>query len=74
VLYEARIKSALGVAATDMLLADNGASAQTTAAERQAAGMYYAGGNWATSGQVYANSVMAKAAQFQADIDTLAGS
>jgi len=83
VLYEAKIKSALGVAATDpwnalhaivatgVLLSDNGAGSRTYSAEHTAAARYFAGGNWASSGQTYANSVMAKAAKFQADIDTL---
>jgi membrane-bound lytic murein transglycosylase B len=80
-VYEPRIKGALGVAAADpwnplhaimatgLYLADVGAAGD----EHTAAAKYYAGGNWATSGQVYANSVMAKAAAFQADIDTLEG-
>lgn len=80
-VYGARVKSSLGVAASDpwnplhaivatgLYLADVGAAGS----EHTAAAKYYAGGNWATSGQVYANSVMAKAASFQADIDTLEG-
>lgn len=80
-VYEPRIKGSLGVAAADpwnplhaivatgLYLADVGAAGN----EHTAAAKYYAGGNWATSGQVYANSVMAKAASFQADIDTLEG-
>lgn len=85
VLYENRIKSGLGIANTDpwnplhaimatgLLLADNGATGGSYAAEHTAAAKYYAGGNWASSGQTYANSVMDKAAKFQADIDTLGG-
>lgn len=85
VMYEARIKSSLGVAATDpwnslhaitatgLYLADVGAGAKTYQAEHTAAAKYYAGGNWATAGQGYANSVMSKAAAFQKDIDTLEG-
>lgn len=85
VMYESRIKSALGVATTDpwnalhaitatgLYLADVGASGGSAAAEHTAAAKYFAGGNWASSGQAYANSVMEKAARFQADIDTLGG-
>lgn len=81
--YEARIKSSLGVAAADpwnslhaivatgLYLADVGASGGSYQAEHTAAARYYAGGNWATAGQTYANSVMGKAAKFQADIDVL---
>ncbi|HEX5774387.1 MAG TPA: lytic murein transglycosylase [Candidatus Paceibacterota bacterium] len=83
--YENRIKSALGVAASDpwnplhaitatgLYLADLGAGAQTYDAEHRAAAQYYAGGNWATSGQGYASSVMSKAANFQHDIDIISG-
>jgi len=80
---EAQLKSKLGIAATDpwnplhaivatgiYLAAVGGTS---SGAEHTAAAKYYAGGSWATSGQVYANSVMAKAAVFQDDIDTLGG-
>lgn len=82
--YEARLRSALGVAnpdpwngghaimATGLYLADVGAAGGSYTAEHTAAARYYAGGNWATSGQNYANSVMAKAAAFQTDIDFLA--
>ncbi|HEX2792541.1 MAG TPA: lytic murein transglycosylase [Candidatus Paceibacterota bacterium] len=81
--YESRLKSALGVSATDpwsashaimatgLYLADVGATGGSYTAEHTAAARYYAGGNWATSGQNYANSVMAKAAAFQSDIDFL---
>lgn len=83
--FEARIKSALGVGATDpwnalhaitatgLYLAGVGAAGGTTQAEHTAAAKYYAGGNWAVAGQGYANSVMEKARKFQADIDTLGG-
>jgi membrane-bound lytic murein transglycosylase B len=83
--YEARIKSALGVAASDpwnplhaitatgLYLADLGAGAGSYEAEHRAAAQYYAGSRWATSGQGYANSVMGKAANFQRDIDVLEG-
>lgn len=82
--YEGRLKSALGVAATDpwnpghaimataLYLQDLGAAAGGSA-EHRAAAQYYAGGNWATAGQGYANSVVGKAVKFQADIDILAG-
>jgi membrane-bound lytic murein transglycosylase B len=81
-VYEPRIRSSLGVAATDpwnplhaivatgLYLADVGAAGGS---EHTAAAKYYAGGNWASAGQVYAGSVMSKAAAFQADIDTLEG-
>lgn len=82
---ENRIKSSLGVAATDpwnalhaitatgLYLAGVGAAGGTSQAEQTAAAKYYAGGNWAVAGQGYANSVMEKARKFQADIDTLGG-
>ena len=80
-MYEGRIKAALGVSAADpwnashavmatgLYLADVGAAGGTYLAEHTAAARYYAGGNWATSGQGYGNSVMSKAAAFQKDID-----
>ncbi|MES2931723.1 MAG: lytic murein transglycosylase [Patescibacteria group bacterium] len=82
-MYEGRIKSALGVGAADpwnalhaitatgLYLSDGGAAGGSYIAEHTAAAKYYAGGNWATSGQGYGNSVMAKAAAFQKDIDFL---
>lgn len=82
-MYEGRIKSALGVSAADpwnalhaitatgLYLADVGANGGTYVAEHTAAARYYAGGNWATSGQGYGTSVMNKAAAFQKDIDFL---
>ncbi|HRH55862.1 MAG TPA: lytic murein transglycosylase [Candidatus Paceibacterota bacterium] len=82
-MYESRIKSTLGVSAADpwnashaimatgLYLADVGAGGGTYLAEHTAAAKYYAGGNWASSGQGYGNSVMAKAAAFQNDIDFL---
>lgn len=82
-MYEGRIKSALGVGAADpwnpahavmatgLYLADVGAGGGTYIAEHTAAARYYAGGNWATSGQGYGTSVMSKAAAFQRDIDFL---
>lgn len=84
-LYEERLKSALGVSATDpwnprhaitatgLYLQNVGAAGGSYTAEHTAAAKYYAGGNWASSGQGYANSVMAKAAAFQKDIELLDG-
>jgi membrane-bound lytic murein transglycosylase B len=83
VLVEARVKSALGVSATDpwnpshaimatgVYLADRGASAGTDTAERTAAARYNGSG---LAAQIYANNVMDKAAKFQKDIDVLNGS
>ena len=83
-LFEPRLKSALGVSATNpwnaghaimatgVYLADVGASVGGYSAEHRAAATYYAGSGWATRGQTYANSVMAKATKFQEDIDFLA--
>lgn len=80
--YEARLQATLGVAATDpwnaqhaimataLYLQALGAAAGSDA-EHRAAAQYYAGGNWATSGQGYANSVIGKAANFQNDINIL---
>jgi peptidoglycan hydrolase CwlO-like protein len=61
--------------ATAMLMADNGATAQTPAAERLATLRYYAGWGGATNPAYafYGDGVMGFAAQFQSDIDTLAG-
>ncbi|MES2668179.1 MAG: lytic murein transglycosylase [Patescibacteria group bacterium] len=82
-MYEGRIKSALGVPAADpwnalhaitatgLYLSDGGAAGGSYIAEHTAAAKYYAGGNWATSGQGYGTSVMSKAAAFQRDIDFL---
>jgi membrane-bound lytic murein transglycosylase B len=82
-MYEGRIESALGVAAADpwnalhaitatgLYLSDVGAGGGTYLAEHTAAAKYYAGGNWASSGQGYGTSVMNKAAAFQKDIDFL---
>jgi len=81
--YEGKIKSALGLAAADpwnalhaitatgLYLADIGAASRTYAGEHRAAAQYYAGGNWATSGQGYANSVMGKVENFERDIAVL---
>ncbi|MBU0750205.1 lytic murein transglycosylase [Patescibacteria group bacterium] len=82
-MYDARIRSALGVSAanpwnaqhavmaTGLYLSDVGANGGTYLAEHTAAARYYAGGNWATSGQNYGTSVMNKASAFQKDIDFL---
>lgn len=81
--YAGRVATAAGVKvadpwnpqhafiATSVYLADLGASAQTYAAEFEAAGRYYAGGNWQTAGKGYATSVLSHAAIFQANIDFL---
>lgn len=65
----------VAIMATAMLMADNGASAQTPATERLAALRYFAG--WAgASNKAYAfygDGVMKFAAQFQQSIDQLAG-
>jgi len=83
-LFEPRLKVALGVPATNpwnaghaimatgLYLADVGAAAGTYTGELNAACRYYSGG--ACSGgaiTTYGNSVMAKAAKFQQDIDFL---
>lgn len=82
--YSRRVAQAAGVAvadpwnpehafiATSMKMQDLGASAQTYSAEFQAAGKYYAGGNWQTAGQGYATSVLNHAKGFQDNIDFLA--
>jgi peptidoglycan hydrolase CwlO-like protein len=82
-IYEKRIASALGVSVADpwsaraavmamgLFLQDLGASKQTYSAEREAAGRYYAGGNWQKSGLGYAASVLKFAEQYQEDIDFL---
>lgn len=82
-MYEGRLKTALGVTATNpwdamhaimatgLYLQDVGAAGSVYTAEHTAAARYYAGGAWATSGQNYANQVMQKAAGFQKNIDIL---
>ncbi len=81
--YEARIEAATGdavanpwdakdaVMATALYMKDLGAGAQTYSAERKAAAMYYAGGNWAKYGLSYAASVLNFADQYQENIDFL---
>ncbi len=63
------------IMATAMLMADNGAGAQTPAAERLAAQRYFAG--WANAKKpayaFYGDSVMEFAAAFQRDINLLSG-
>jgi peptidoglycan hydrolase CwlO-like protein len=64
------------IMATAMLMADNGADAQTRAAERLAAMRYFAG--WAGASNpafsFYGDGVMGFAAKFQQDINQLGGS
>ncbi|MGE5540705.1 MAG: hypothetical protein ACM3TU_00240 [Bacillota bacterium] len=82
-----QVKRLLGVAAADpwnnlhaivatgVYLQALGGAGGSYAAEHTAAAKYYAGGGWAGgAGQAYANSVMDYAAEFQNDINTLAGS
>lgn len=81
--YEGRIASAFGVTvgdpwnpqhaimATALFLQDLGAARGGYSAEREAAGRYYAGGNWATYGLGYAASVLKHATTYQGDIDFL---
>jgi membrane-bound lytic murein transglycosylase B len=83
--YGPRIASAAGEAvanpwapqdaimAMSLYLGDLGAGAGGYTAEHTAAAKYYAGGAWATSGQAYANQVMAKVAGIQQNIDFLKG-
>lgn len=65
----------VAIMATAMLMADNGASAQTRAAERLAALRYFAGYGGASNPAYafYGDGVMEFAAQFQQDINQLAG-
>ena len=82
-LYQGRPAAALGVPAADpwipkhaimatsLFLKDLGAGAHTYTTEREAAGRYYAGGNWATLGLGYAASVLAYATEYQENIDFL---
>jgi len=86
VMFEERIKAALGVPAsnpwnaehaimaTALYLADVGAGAQTYTAERNAACRYYSGGACPGTGGAtdgYGTSVVNKATKFQQDIDFL---
>lgn len=82
-VYEPRIAAALGVTtpnpwsagdaimAMSLYFADLGAGAGGYTAEHTAAAKYYAGGGWATTGQAYANQVMARVAAIQKNIDFL---
>ena len=83
-LFEPRLKLALGVPATNpwnaghaimatgLYLSDVGASLQSYTAERDAACKYYSGRACAAGpGIAYGDSVMAKAAKYQQDIDFL---
>lgn len=84
-LYESRIAAAFGISAADpwnpehaimataIFLQDLGAARGGYSAEREAAGRYYAGGNWASLGLSYAASVLAHAETYQNDIDFLSG-
>lgn len=81
--YEGRIASAFSVPAGDpwnpqhaimataLFLQDLGASRGGYSAEREAAGRYYAGGNWAVYGLGYASSVLGHAEVYQENIDFL---
>jgi len=82
-LYDARIAQAFGIGAADpwnpehaimataIFLQDLGAGRGGYSAEREAAGRYYAGGNWASLGLGYAASVLSHSEQYQTDIDFL---
>jgi membrane-bound lytic murein transglycosylase B len=82
-MYEGRIATAFGISvadpwnpehaimATAIFLQDLGAGRGGYSAEREAAGRYYAGGNWASLGLGYAASVLSHTEQYQADIDFL---
>ena len=87
-LFTPRLKTALStsepnpwdakhaIMATAIYLADLGASGQTYTSERNAACRYYSGRACDTrkpTNYTYGNSVMAKAAKFQEDIDFLKG-
>lgn len=81
--YEGRIAAAFGttvgdpwnpqhaIMATALFLQDLGAARGGYSAEREAAGRYYAGGNWQAYGLGYAASVLAHAETYQDDIDFL---
>ncbi len=85
-MYEPRIARAFGVSvgdpwnpqhaimATALYLQELGAARGGYSAEREAAGRYYAGGNWAGSaGLGYASSVLGHAEVYQNNIDFLNG-
>lgn len=81
--YESRIAAAFGesvgdpwnpqhaIMATALFLQDLGAARGGYSAEREAAGRYYAGGNWKAYGLGYAASVLAHAETYQRDIEFL---
>ncbi|QQR64971.1 lytic murein transglycosylase [Candidatus Kaiserbacteria bacterium] len=81
--YEGRIATAFGVPvgdpwnpqhaimATALFLQDLGAARGGYSAERESAGRYYAGGNWALYGLGYAASVLGHAEVYQDNIDFL---
>ena len=88
VLYESRLSKALGVSqpnpwnakdavmATALYMSDLGAGLQTYTAERNAACKYYSGRSCDTKSPInytYGDSVVAKAEQFQENIDFLKG-
>ncbi|MDO8585239.1 MAG: lytic murein transglycosylase [bacterium] len=57
---------------TALYLEDNGAAAQTAAAEKKASATYYCGSRWQRSAcQFYASKVLEAAAGFQDDIEVL---
>lgn len=82
-LFDARIKAALGVPATNpwnaehaimataLYMEDVGAAGGGYSAERDAACRYYSGQPCSVAGATYGNSVIAKATNFQNDIDFL---
>lgn len=59
------------IMATALFLQDLGAARGGYTAEREAAGRYYAGGNWMAYGLGYAASVLGHAEVYQADINFL---
>ncbi len=77
VMYEEKVAKNLGKTvanpwdpedafmASAIFLSELGAGTGSYSAERQAAGRYYAGGNWATLGLGYADSVLAHASNIQ---------
>ncbi len=85
VLFQDRITSALGKAASDpwnpedafmasaMYLSDLGANAQTYTAERNAACKYYSGKSCSGSNTFYGNQVLAKKSSIQGNIDVIDG-
>jgi hypothetical protein len=59
------------ITATGLFVKDLGAAAGGYSAEFEAAGRYYAGGNWQLYGQGYATSVLNHATEIQKQIDFL---